>query len=172
MADPFSLVYDKLWEPVEAHPDLLGLGVRVGNRSRLDDNNDRKPIKDKVATADLPELLLMPQSMNAPLHATSNSSKIIKRYLWVITTGDMRVDEVLFPLSFLVLCAMTASLPGLKALEWPAGHKFVRRLDMTDSVSGQSELQRQANIRGWSAVQTIEVEMSFGTSDLIAAATP
>ena len=54
-------------------------------------------------------------------------------------------------------------------LEWNA-RKFITRFDLTDSTDGESDAQRQSNIKGWSTVQTIEVEMNFITADLKTAA--
>lgn len=168
--DPFTRVYDALWTCVVEHP-YLGAVFKVGNRVDLIDK--RAFVKEKLASADLPELLLIPQSLKGNLHASSSSSSVIKRYQWVMTSGDYRVDKYLFPISWAIYTSMVRCQKILTTLKMDGDDKtFVRRADLIDSTDGQSQAQRDSNIKGWSTVQTIEVEMYFTTTDLIVGATP
>lgn len=167
--DPFSKVYNALWETAIAHP-FISQAFNLGNRVDLN-NGKRSYVKKHLTSADLPELILVPTNLKGSIHSSSSSSSCTKRYQWVITTGDYRVDRHLFPLSWAIFSSMVRCQKQVTALRW-MDQPFVRRMDLVDSTDGQSAAQRESNIEGWSTVQTIEVEMHFHSSTIITQASP
>lgn len=165
MNNPFDIVYSELWKCVLEHNQADAL-LKAGNIVRFDEDKNRRPLKDKVSTTSLPELILMPSGMNGNYHNTSSTTKLTKRYTWVLTTGDMRLQKALNPISWLIFVTHVQNQHRLINEVQYNGRNFIKRLDLVDSTDGQSELQRKLNIKGWSSVQAIEVEMHFPKNDL------
>lgn len=168
MDDPFLLLYRKLWDVVQDHPDL---GTYVKTKNQIEFDTTRRPVKETVASADLPELMLIPNSIVGNLHRTSSSTSFTITYQWVLTLGDLRVDTHLFPLQWILVSSMTRAMIDVLSLTWNS-KEYVRRFDLTGNITGESQSQRQSNIKGWSTVQSVEAELYFTTSDLISVATP
>ena len=163
--DPFSLVYDALWDTAVAYDAFADL-VALKSRISFNDDANRSPVKNLIAPADLPEVILAPVGGSGDLFHTSCSSMVIKRYMWLISTGDLRVDAgKLFPVEFALMRAMCHWQTRVSPLTW-AGNTFVKRLDMLDLSEGESDAERNRGIKGWSALWTCEVEMHFATSQL------
>jgi hypothetical protein len=165
VADPFSQVFTGLWQLVEEHAGLSQL-VRIGNRIKLDHPRDRDPYKSAVQVADLPELLLVPEGIASMTYYTSSChSRVLRRYAWMYSTGDLRVNHLLNPVTWELVCAMSRAPDVLPALKW-RDKNFVKRLDVLDSAEGVVDPERNRNIRGWSSVFRLEVEMFFENEDL------
>lgn len=165
MSNPLSDVYATLWTAAKAHPVISTL-----NASNFVQFNSRQPIREQLQAADLPELMLVSTGGTSSLSSSSSSTRLSKRFDWILTTGDMRVDEFLFPLSWALLEAMLVARLSLMQLTW-AEQRYVKRVQEIQIREGESEAARRINVRGWVAVQSIEVEMHFHTATLISAAT-
>lgn len=162
--DPFSQVFSALWAMVEGCQAFTDL-VPVGNRIRYDQNS-RDPIKAVVQAADMPEVILVSDGLTANLHATSSTSMCIRRYTWLITTGDLRINEFCNPVEFAVFRAMLRWKEVLCELTYK-GQPFVKRANVVSVTSGTSDPKQNRNLLGWSALWSVEVEMHFNTSDLL-----
>lgn len=158
--DPLSLVYEGLWKLVEDFEPFKD-AVREGNRIRLD-GRSRNPMKANVQAADLPEVILHPQGGESNLHANSSESRLTRRFAFLISTGDMRIDYLHFPLQWHVLRALTNWKEKIGELVWK-GHAFLVDVNMPDTQEGESDPDRNRNIKGWSSIVTIETVMEFPT---------
>ena len=164
ITDPFSQVYTALWDLAEGHGDLTQL-VLLRNRIRYD-SSDRDPEKKTYTEADTPELALMSTGVSGNLWNTSTTSMCIRRYSWMIITGDMRVNYTLMPVEWALFRAMHGWRTVLPALKWK-GNSYVKRLNLLDIQEGiLRPNERQDGPRGWSCVWGIEVEMHFAIGDL------
>lgn len=161
--NPFSMTYDALWQMAASHPEFNRL-VKIGNRIRYDDSRD--PEKQVVAAADLPEVVLVSESLSTNLHATSSSSMMTRNYTWLISTGDLRMNELLYPVEWALICAMANWKQVLGALKWKGAH-FIKQHDMTAASEGESDSTRNRGIIGWSSSWRCTVQMYFKTNDLI-----
>lgn len=159
--NPISLVAGGLWAAVDAHPVLAE--IRAGNKIRFD--RPGNPIKETLASADVPELRLLPTSASGNLHNTSNSSQIITTFNWLVVLGDFAETEINRLLWALIECA-AAWKEYLPPLEW-RGKKFVKRLDFRQSQSGLTDRALNRGVDGWSAILTIEVELGLTTADML-----
>lgn len=163
MSNPFSLVHDKLWELAEGHegtseyPALTSL-VKLGNRIKLDKR--QSPLKGFIQNSDVPELLLVPDGGSPELNRNSSDTAIIRNYSWIISTGDMRVSEVLYPVEFALFVAMSNYCQVLKDLTFE-GNRFIQRVRTPSIIHGESDENKNRNIKGWSALWTCEVFMTF-----------
>lgn len=167
--DPFTAIFAKLWEMVERHPRLPEM-VKPGNRIKLNKPNDRNPTKEHVQEADLPELLLTTDGGTVRLHNTSSSTKVVRRYSWIVSTGDQRVNYKLYPVEWLLVEALADWQTQISPLTFKE-KTFAKRLDVLDVNEGWTRPENR-NIKGWSALWKCEIEMHFKTQDLIDALTP
>jgi hypothetical protein len=164
--DPFSLVYDALWTLAENSVVLTEL-VRVGNRIKFNHTGHFDPIKHEASEGDLPELVLVSTGCDGNLNQTSCSSMFTRRYEWLLATGDLSVVNRLLPLEFALFCAMSDWPAVVNALQWN-GKPFCKRTGLTNVNNGLTDPERNRGIRGWSAIWSLEVEMHFMTSELVA----
>lgn len=167
MSNPLSLVYDGLWDLVIRHPDYDTL-FSPRNLIRFDGATDRDPLKTTVQDADLPELMLVPTDADINIENTSNTSKLVQRYTWVVSTGDLRITDRLLPVEWFLFEAMHNWSRVLTLLKWPlvTGQAFVKRVDIINVSEGMSDPELNRGIRGWSAIWGIDVEMYFTQSDI------
>lgn len=160
-SDPFSMTFAALWALAESSPRLQEV-VRLGNRIKM---QDRDSWKDQIASADLPELVLITNGMTGNLQETSSTTKFVRTYSWLLSTGDMRLTHLLYPVEWSIVCAMTRWKEVLAPLEW-RGDRFIKRMGLGVVDEGVSDRERNRGIAGWSSVWRIEVEMHFTTSKI------
>lgn len=116
--DPFTLVYDALWELLETHAEFHD-AVRLNNRIKFSSYGPMDPFKHEVATADLPEVRLTCVGGTPHLQRTSGSSSCVRRFEVQILVNDLRYTEELFPLEWEVCRAMSKWESVLEDLTWP-----------------------------------------------------
>lgn len=161
---PFDLVFTALLDMVADSPRARKL-VKTGNLIRYDSETTRNPYKNDVAVADLPEIILIAEGGLVSLHATSCDCSIVRRYSWLIATGEQRARYI-HAAEFLLVCLLADCRTKLGALRWNE-HSFVKRVDIVDVTTGLSDPARNRGIQGWSALWRCEVEMRFGITELI-----
>ena len=165
MSDPFTMVYDALWDLAEASNRVTEI-VRPGNRVKLRSTPPTAGPKREVSQGDLPELILALTSGSGNIRGTSSSSMVIRQYQFQISTGSMNPERVL-ELEFALYAAMADWPAVLGALQW-SGAQFVKRANLVSAETGETMAEQNRGVRGWAAMWTLEVEMHFRTSDLIA----
>lgn len=143
---------------------LFASTVKVGNRVKFTGDLGIK-IKKEIATADLPEVRLISSSAAPHLQRTSNGTSVIATYEWQISTGDQRLDAVLFPLKWAMLRAMSDWQATLRALTWNS-KTFVRLLRSGLAADGELESDLTRGVKGWSIIWSCTVELWFTTVDL------
>lgn len=116
--DPFTLVYDALWELLETHAEFHD-AVRLNNRIKFSSYGPMDPFKHEVATADLPEVRLTCVGGTPHLQRTSGSSSCVRRFEVQILVNDLRYTEELFPLEWEVYRAMSKWYDVVSSLTWP-----------------------------------------------------
>lgn len=163
-ANPFTLVYSELWAILLRHP-AFARDVKYKNRIRFDVPNNRDPAKQTIADADLPEVMLTVESINANLHDTSHTTKIARRYNFLVSTGDFRYNEKLAQVEWAMFTAFCNWQTTLSALMWK-DKSFCKAFRILTGTAGMSNPQQNRNIVGWSCIWQGEVEMHFNTADL------
>lgn len=95
MNNPFNEIYDRLWEILEQHPQLVDL-VKAGNRIKwggLSPTLDEDPKAKAVRQAgDLPELEIIPIATDPHLWGTSSSHLFVFQYGLRIRTDRLQID--------------------------------------------------------------------------------
>lgn len=162
--DPFTQVYRALWRMAERHP-LINEKIKQGNRIRYDEQDNIDPNKDNAAHGDMPELTLLSRTVSGNLHASSNSSQVIRQYEWWLATADYRVTEALHPIEWGLVCAMAGWKEVLGRLTW-RGKTFCKMFDAMPSIAGFSDPARANGINGWAATWSAQVTMYFDTAKM------
>lgn len=166
--DPFTQVHDALWGYAEAEPYVAD-NVRVGNRVKRNGSARGGP-KDQVATADLPELDLIPANTAHLLVATSDHSDVTMRFNWILKTGDQRPEAALYPIQWGLVRAMMAAKNEDLGLGKGDGTSsdvegFVRDLKFE---SDATQFEPDSRVMQAISVLSVVVEMQFlTTSDLL-----
>lgn len=155
------MVYNALWQMVERNQKILNL-VPKNNRIRFDEQNSQKA---QLASADTPELALMPNG--GIWNGKNNSSKtsVTKNYTWAITTGDLRLNPLYNRLSWELFRSLTDWECILCPLEW-CECQFVMNFRLIQTEEGTIMQDIDKGIPGWSALWTCELDLAFETSKL------
>ena len=118
-----------------------------------------------MLSADFPEVKIIPVSGVYNLFATSNHTHFTKRFQIQVGTGDMRTDEMLFPLEIAIISAFTHWSEVMLPMTWK-GHNFFTKLQMADAPEGQRQSDIQRGIAGWSVLMSTSADLYILTSDL------
>lgn len=163
-SNPFDDVYNALWKCVATSREMTEI-IKPGNRIRFDDKQN--PIKPDIASADLPELVLSAEGVAAVnLHRTSCHTSITRRYSWLLSTGDLRLNHTFNRVEWQLFCAMVNYKACIGNLIW-RDKPYVVGSRVLDAVAGISDPKQNRGIQGWSSIWRCEVEMHFATVDLI-----
>jgi len=165
--NPFSMVYTTLADLVWSYPDVQE-HIRPGNYVRYDLPQQRDPLKDNITPGDMPEVVLMDQASTANIHSSSSTSMTRRVYSWMISTGDYRVTYSLCDIEWIIWVAMADWQSVLGQLKWPIGSycSFCKKLDVIETTSGLLVSEQNRNLKGWSSIWQVAVEMHFRTADL------
>jgi len=115
--NPFTMVYDALWDMMERNTTLTGL-IRKANRIKYAQANATKPA---ISDGDLPEIALLSSGGDSNVMNTSSTSSMVRRYTWAIATGEYQINPFYNTVSWELYRAMIDWDQVLCALVWPAG---------------------------------------------------
>lgn len=154
--DPFSAVYNRLWDVLESNERWRAL-VLPGNRISYAKQSQPRQKGAKRSAGDLPEAVLIPAPTGvAPnLSATSTSAHVAQLYNLRVHFDDPRVHRSVFPMKYALLSAF-AGQPDDLGLADVARHRVV---DVTDDSLGDTAQLYAAG--GWASVYTIDVLLSL-----------
>lgn len=174
--DPFSIVFNALWDMVDTHAPLSGYTnqagafipglIKPGNKIKFNIPEQRDPLKETVQAGDLPELVLSTGGITeANMRANTCSSMVQRTYQWLLSTGDFRTNYLLFPVQFALFAALHDWQGKLTTLTW-RDKQFVKNARWGVLHEGQSVKSLNRNIEGWSSIWTCSVDMYFQINDI------
>lgn len=159
--DPFSMVYNALWEMVERNKNLATY-IPVGNRIKYD---DVAAIRASNEDADTPELALL--SGGGSFGDTDNSSQrsCVREYIWALTSGDLKLNTIFNPIQWELFRSMNDWECVLCSLTW-CNCAFVSncRIISAEDSSINHELER--DILGWTSLWNMQVDFQFPKASL------
>ncbi len=163
MADPFTLVYNSVWDMLET-TDFKAL-VKVGNRIKFSTASYRDAKKLASLSEGRPTVGVLDVGMEPNLEATSNATFITARYQVLLVCGDSRVDKELYPIAWEVYRAMLKWWDTLRMLVYPdpGGSIFVHLAQPTTFSSVYFDPSENLGIKGWVGRWNYEVHMNFQT---------
>jgi hypothetical protein len=163
--NPFTLTYTALAKLLLSNPRLKRL-LEMGTLIRYDKTGTPNPAKKDVTPGDLPEIILIPSGFTSNLHATSSSSRVLRQYTLLVSTGTQELNYLLNQVQWEVLIAFANWKSVMGALEWRDA-AFVKRVDVLSIDEGLSDPALNRGVKGWSAIWSCEIEMYFQTSELL-----
>lgn len=155
-SNPLEIIHDAAWTAAVADTELATL-VKPGNRIKFD---ERSSTKTQIQDGDLPELILIPRSGVGNFTQTSSNVGFDITYDWLISTGDYRVNYRVYPVTWSLFRAMAAFQVTAPALAYKT-RKFVTGISFQNVNIGESDPERNRGIKGFSAVFTFVIKMSF-----------
>ena len=162
MLTPYSKVYDAIWALLESSEEFKE-HCSAANRIKFSGEGDRQPQKGNQQSADTPEIMLVANGGPLNLNNTSSTTRVNQAFDLVVNTGDYRLNEFVFPISWIVTCKAKEWCNTISALKWN-GESFVKVVRITNNTIGESLERRQTGIKGWSTLIRFDVEMHFGTA--------
>jgi len=157
--DPFTQVYNALMALFAGDIDLTAL-VRPGNRISFTADDNPVPIKDAINTADLPEISLVPTGTGSS-RFTTTGVVTQQAFRLEVTTGDMRADELLFPLKWILTKRLTRARN-------PLGLDFVKAIEVVDMPSTLDDEDQERGHDGWTFDIAIIAHLAFTSTELSA----
>lgn len=161
--DPFTQVHEALWSMIE-NWDALAEMVKVGNRVKMT-GTARDPLKEQVSTDDVPELRIVPVNGSMGLDVTNEEYGIKQDWEIQVSTGDQRVDAMLFPIQWEIMRALATWPDVLNALKWN-NKEFILNMEVSRVSAGVSDRDLNRGIKGWSLLLTCSVSMYFAADDM------
>lgn len=159
--DPFTTVYNKLWDVAEADPSLADL-VRKGNRVKFCRSEaDHDPRKFATTPGSTPELMLFPDSFTTELNFDNRQATVLRNWAWVIRVQDALINKNLFPLEFYLLRAMQVGRSSLLELKYDFGDgeiNLIQRVSIDRGNLSIPDVQKETQnpmTRGWMSSWTI-----------------
>lgn len=156
-----------LWSLLESSRDFAA-AVPESNRIKFIGTN-RDPLKQEVATADLPEVRIAPDIGGGMEAIISTSSAQTTFALSIqVATGDQRVDadgEGLHWLKWLIFRALADWPAVLMSLTW-RGIPFVKNVKIAAVQDGTTDADLKRGIKGWTSVWSVRVDAYFQTAAL------
>jgi len=163
--DPYTLVHDALWAALEAHSDFTNL-VPVGNRIKFS-GDDRSPIKDRITSADTPDVRIAMRSLTCRDTGASGPSEMDRVQFNVeLATGDQRLDARAFPIVWAIRQAIFNADAALKAIEFNSKTAWVLNPHTGTVDFGLAQDKETRGIIGWAAVVSVEFHLWFSKTDL------
>ncbi len=169
--DPLTLVYECLWDILEANADFTTL-VRSDNRIKFTENK-RYPVRDSRQSAEHPQVAVVNVGVSAAAYNSSDGSEVTARFAILVRSSDQRVSYLqnsnyqgIFPVQWCVIQAMMDWETPMKALTWNSRDQFVHdcRLAETNDQTASPRLPGQntpAKADGWNTVWQGDVLMVF-----------
>lgn len=159
--DPFTQVYEMLWEALESHKGFTD-EVKIANRIRFDKEAE-DPMREKILDNDVPEVMVG-DSSGENFNITPNPASSLQGQLVFdvrISTGTM-LGEPLRRVKFHILVALTKAGTDIFGLS------FVHNVNVAGAF-GSSLENTAANrgIAGWSTVFSITVDIDIGVDVIL-----
>lgn len=162
--DPFSVAYDAIVDAIYANASVTALVTRAGNRLRHDEERFDKQKMDLLQSADTPELDIIPTGI-AWRHMSSDSWEAIQRLSVRVTTGDLRIDERMYAITYALLKACAVNDTSIIATA-PTVMQIVGEPVNWGQSRDDAELNR--GTIGWTTVATIAVQHILSKATLTA----
>lgn len=166
--NPFLKVYNGVYDLLFGGVDnplaaLIKPGNRVTYGSLYTDRN--VPLKDSIQTGDTPELILVDEGGMLQFHANSSGGKFDQSIGLYISTGDFSYAGFASAINWYIWCNVNRWGTTLAELTWNGEH-FVKAIQIVQVQIGESNPERNRNIKGWNAIWRIQLELRIAHANL------
>lgn len=149
--DPFTTVYNRLWDIFEGFPPLAAM-VSLRNRIRRTGDGFVRE-KDSKAPADFPEIDIVPAGGTFQIPATSTGNLIIQGFEIVINSDKARLDIKFFPVIWEIIRAISKAGCDMGIPE------LVARIELSNYTDDENLAALLKGLEGWSSLITANIEM-------------
>lgn len=166
--DPFSAIHGRLWEILEAVPQITG-PVPAANRIRADKRGPAKTATRSGLSA-LLDILPAPGG-GGNFRSSSSSATFVQNFVIRLRTPDPELTRTVFPLKWRILSALANAGDNL-------GLPFVTQIAIVDldeplaPADGNVDADEDPAPPGWAAVVGISVRFNVSLAELTSAALP
>ncbi len=160
--DPFSLVYDSLWNTLES-ANFHQL-IKVGNRIKFSTASSyRDPQMLAILSESRPVVGILDTGAVFGLEGTSNASFVTSSYQILLVCGDARLDKEYYPCLWEIITSALGWWDTLRALQYRGG-VFVHMAHPLNLSSVFVDPAENKGIKGWVGRIDYEVQMNFQTT--------
>lgn len=169
MNNPFTEVYDRLWEILEDFSDLTDL-VKAGNRIKHGGREatvDEDSAKSARMAGDLPELELVPVGTALHLWATSSSHELVLQYGLQVRTDRLQIDVAggINAIKWQLLRAVRAA--GRNPFSGLGYGVEMRMLPWSEGSEPEDDEEPQRrSARGWNLGMLLECRLAITDTDM------
>lgn len=156
--DIFTEVYAALVLDLQAEAEVSSR-IEIGNQIRYDGPLPDSPLKPQTLSGDLPELVVEPTDFTIDLYTTNHTETATQTFELRIATGDLRIDQALFPLQY----AIWKALSRRANLQAVSGVSHVR---VGGGINSQHDDEANRGTRQWSARWIIEIDIALTSAGL------
>lgn len=164
MSDPYTLAHDGLWAVLEANADFIA-AVPEQNRIKFS-GDDRSPVKDKLQTADYPDVRISMRMLTVRETGASNTEIDRVRFTVELATGDQRLTARAFPIVWAIRQAMFAGSASMAAIEFNSKTNWILCPEPGNVEFGISDDREARGSIGWAAIVSVELQLVFSNADL------
>lgn len=170
MPDPFTLLYDKLWEAVEGDAALSQL-VLQNNRINFNKSTapyNFNPENRSIHPGNSPELTLLPDMFDANFTSSNKTSGVTRAMTWSIRCDSKVLHKELFPVEWALFSCMARNLKDFQSIQYQS-KRFVlngKILMGSATVPDVDESSRKPFLVGWRSLWTLEFDLEFDHSVL------
>lgn len=151
--DPFSIVYEAITNE-----------FKTFNKNVVEYTTKRNPKQDVVTTADLAEIIIVPETANIGQQNASCGDDVEFTFQVMVNVGDQRLTPKAFPLMWSILGAYrNLRFKVLEHLEYK-GHAFVNDVIVGTATMDLGGAER--GMFGWACLWPITVKMYFDKEDM------
>ena len=105
------------------------------------------------------------EGFDGNLTFSSNSTKLVQRLVFAISTGSYVWTEQLAQVQFALIQSLSAFCGTITALTWN-DKPFVTHVRLITNEDGLIDPALNRGIKGWSCILRFEVDMHFARADL------
>lgn len=167
--NPYLKVYDAIFELLfggDENP-LAGM-IKVNNRISFgtDTAENRNVMKDRLATADAPEAILIDEGGMLNPHANSSGMSYIQNLAIYISTGDFRYSVYASVINWWITCNIQKWGKVLKdGLTWN-GLKYVKNIQIVPVQISESNPERNRNLSGFNCIWRLQLELRIDNTNI------
>lgn len=168
ITNPYLKVYDAVFALLFDGDDnpLAGM-IKINNRISFgtDTAENRNVMKDRLASADTPEVILIDEGGLLNPHANSSGMSYIQNMAIYISTGDFRYSVYASVINWWITCNIQKWKQILGTLTWN-GIKYVKNIQIIPVQISESNPERNRNINGFNCIWRLQLELRIDHTNI------
>lgn len=147
---------------VAGSDNYLGAMIKPGNRVDYSENDDTT--KAMIVDADVPELQLVDEGGTFNVSANSSGCSYLMNMSIIVSTGDYRLP-IASAINWYIMVNFGKWGEVLAGTTWK-GLPFIKNVQPIPIQIGESNPERNRNIKGWTTIWRMQLELRFPHTNL------